>query len=60
MDVIVGEGDPKKVTVAGGINEGGVKGEAGGINEGGVKGEAGGINEEGVKGEAWKGEKEDF
>ena len=48
MDVIVGEGDPKKVTVAGGINEGGVKGEAGGINE------------EGVKGEAWKGEKEDF
>jgi hypothetical protein len=59
MGVFAGEGDPKKVTVAGGINKEGVKGEAGGINEEGVKGEAGGINEEEVKGEAWKGEKED-
>ncbi len=47
MGVFAGGGDPKKVTVAGGINEEGVKGEAGGINE------------EGVRGEARNGEKED-
>ena len=58
LGVFTGEGDPKKVSVAGEINEEGVKGEAGGINEEGVKGEAGGINEEGVKGKAGNGEKE--
>ena len=47
MGVFAGGGDPKKVTVAGEINEGGFKGEAGGINE------------EGVRGEARNGEKED-
>lgn len=56
--MFTGEADPKKVSVAGEINEGGFKGEAGGINEEGVKDGAGGFPEKGVKGEASTGEKE--